>query len=149
MALWKNSFGLRKAWIQTHTSLGMLPWTSSFMSLSLNFLFLKKLYWDIIYTQITHSLRAHNSVYFRMFTGLCNHHHNWILECFHAPKRNYKPISSQSPSVFFSGEKMGIGGGGLPTWQARYKKNINEIYQNLQHRATARPSIGTHHMHFK
>lgn len=33
----------------------------------------------------------------RLFTGLCNHHHNLSLEHFHHPKKNPLPICSHSP----------------------------------------------------
>lgn len=40
-------------------------------------------------------------VIFSTFTGLCNHHHNLILEHFHLPQKKHYSISSHSPLHYF------------------------------------------------
>lgn len=44
------------------------------------YLFFKPLYWDVIHTPWNSPFKVYNSLDFRIFTELCNHHHIPILE---------------------------------------------------------------------
>ena len=46
----------------------------------------------------------YNSLAFSIFTGLCNHRHNVILENFHKPKRSPVPMSSPFPAPLSAGQ---------------------------------------------
>ena len=39
----------------------------------------------------------YNSLFFSVITGLCNHHHNLILEHFVSSEKNHVPISNHYP----------------------------------------------------
>lgn len=60
--------------------------------------FKKQLYGDIIYV---YPFKVYNSVHLSIFTELCNHHHNLILEHFHHPQKEAPLVvpSAMPPAI--------------------------------------------------
>lgn len=60
-------------------------------------LFEKQLYWDMIHMPWKPPFSSIQSVVFCIFSKVCNHYHNLILDNFITPKRNSIPIKSPFP----------------------------------------------------